>query len=151
MTWESLNHDESDLDDGSKRNLSTNSLFTRFGGLLAQAGWIILVAVNFIVCLLMNAFGLAGTNVFGLALALLLGMAFFSGGAACPPANVASLEIAAGATSFLIDSAIRKLSGHPTWWHWDYGCRLLFFPMWLWGIGWMVVGSIKIIIFRLNG
>ncbi len=84
-----------------------------------------------------------GTNMLGLAVFL----AAFGPAAAIkawlPSADTGLLVMLGGAISLALDAGLRKVQGDESSPEVDRGPRLVFMPLWLWGLLWILVGAIQ--------
>jgi hypothetical protein len=84
-----------------------------------------------------------GTNLLGLAVLLAAFGPVVAIIAWLPTAEKGPLVMLGGATSFVLDAGLRKALGHESLLEYDRGPRLVFMPLWLWGLLWIVVGAIQ--------
>jgi hypothetical protein len=84
-----------------------------------------------------------GTNLLGIAVFL----AAFGPAVAImlwlPTAKEGPLVMLGGAIGFALDAGLRKALGHESLLELDRRPRLVFMPLWLWGLLWILVGAIQ--------
>lgn len=53
------------------------------------------------------------------------------------------LVVLGGVISLAIDAGLRKALGHESLLEFDRGPRMVFIPLWIWGLLWIVVGVVQ--------
>jgi hypothetical protein len=62
------------------------------------------------------------------------------------PAGEAAITLLAGIITFAFDTALRRTLGKASWWDYDHGGRLLWLPLWLWGLLWGLLGLSRLVL-----
>src|SRR5262249_34490485 len=100
---------------------------------LAKAG------LDFLVDLLV----FPGTNGLGLTLFLTTFAPLAVAHARFPTVAAGVLTVAGGTVSLLLDVGLRRALRHESLLEYHRGGRLLYLPLWLWGLLWLLVGAIQ--------
>jgi hypothetical protein len=85
---------------------------------------------------------LPGTNGLGLALVLAVFVPLGMARARFPSIAEGVLIGAGGAISLLLDLGLRRALRHESLMEYHRGGRLVYLPVWIWGVLWLLVGAI---------
>jgi hypothetical protein len=79
-----------------------------------------------------------GTNLLGIVLLLSIFLGLEAVFARLP--NEGAKDMLMGITCFATDAGLRKALGHESILEFERGGRVLFLPLWIWGVAWMTIG-----------